>query len=461
VNGISALNLRGLGTQRNLIMIDSERVIPTSTQGVVDISQFPSMLLQRIDVVTGGASASFGSDAVSGIVNFVMDKKFEGFKLNLNGGISNYADDPQAQIQLAAGTSFLGGRAHVEFSAEFTSEAGVDSLVGPRKWYQNPQQLQMFTTAQCQPNGCPANAAIGIAAGGPQWYNVNGGKFALFSYGGLITRGPLQGTQFGANGVPSQFNYGFGAGGQVALPAKLAGSSATVTASGGPACSSGGYCLGGDLAGAQGPYNSIVARLVRGNAYARLSYDLTPEISLYASAIFSEVVTWDKPTQSFFKSDNLQIGCDNPFLPTSVAQACLANNGQTAAYNSQFTSIPQPAGGIAGNLSNAYAPSAANLANGPAGAPVSNGFVNGFTAGAMQYGAQNSVLQNVENYNNRTTRRYVLGAEGAFGLFDTDWTFKSYFQHGEVDFHNTLENILITPYYDAAIDAVQVTANNQ
>jgi len=467
VNGLSALNLRGLGTQRNLIMIDSERVIPTSTQGVVDISQFPSMLLQRIDVVTGGASASFGSDAVSGVINFVMDKKFEGFKLNLNGGISNYADDPQAQIQFAAGTSFLGGRGHIEFSGEFTSEAGVDSLVGPRKWYQNPQQLQMFTAAQCA-TGCPANAAIGLPAGGPMWYNVNGGKFALFSYGGLITRGPLQGTQFGANGVPSQFNYGFGAGGLPATPSK--GSGNTING-----CSGAGYCVGGDLAGNQTGYASIVARLVRGNAFMRLSYDLTDHISIYGSAIYSEVVTWDKPTQSFFKSDNLHIGCDNPFLATGIAQSCLANNGQTAAYNSQFTSIAQPVGGIAGNLSNFYAP-AANLdgttsptpgptaglpLGNPAGAPVFNGFVNGFSAGSVAYGAQNSILANVENYNNRTTRRYVLGAEGDFNLFDTDWTFKLYGQHGEVDFHNTLEKILITPYYDAAIDAVQVTANNQ
>src|SRR5258705_9049553 len=64
VNGLSALNLRGLGTQRNLIMIDGERVIPTSTQGVVDISQFPSMLLQRVDAVTRGASPSVRYDAL-------------------------------------------------------------------------------------------------------------------------------------------------------------------------------------------------------------------------------------------------------------------------------------------------------------------------------------------------------------------------------------------------------------
>src|SRR6478735_6533247 len=59
VNGLSALNLRGIGTQRNLIMIDGERVIPTNITGVVDISQFPQMLIQRVDVVTGGASASW------------------------------------------------------------------------------------------------------------------------------------------------------------------------------------------------------------------------------------------------------------------------------------------------------------------------------------------------------------------------------------------------------------------
>jgi iron complex outermembrane receptor protein len=452
VNGLSALNIRGIGTQRNLILIDGERIVPTSPQGVVDISQFPQMLLQRVDVVTGGASASWGSDAVSGVVNFIFDKKYEGFKLNLNGGISDYADDPKAQVQFAAGTAFMGGRAHIEISGEFTSEAGINSLEGARKWWQFPQQLQMFSVSQCKPNGCPG--------GSPMWVNVNNGVNVLWAYGGMITRGPLQGTQFGANGVPSQFNYGFGYNGQPALPAHLAGSSATVTASGGPACSSGGYCYGGDLSGAQGPYNSIVARLVRGNSFARFSYDLTPDIEIYATGMYSEVVTWDKPTQSFFKSDNLQIGCDNPFLPAGVAQACLANNGQSAAYNSQFTNVPQPAGGIQ-STGSAYAPNAATLANGPGGAPVSNGFVSGFTAGQMQFGAQNSILQNVENYNHRVTLRFVLGSDGAFNLFDTDWSFKAYFEHGELDYHNTLENILITPYYDAAIDAVQVTANNQ
>ena len=68
-----------------------------------------------------------------------------------------------------------------------------------------------------------------------------------------------------------------------------------------------------------------MARLVRGNVYGRVSYDITPDIEIYGSVIYSEVVTWDKPTQSFFKSDNLNVACDNPFLPSAVAAACVAN----------------------------------------------------------------------------------------------------------------------------------------
>src|SRR5882757_2761022 len=414
-NGLSALNLRGIGTNRNLILIDSERVVPASSLGINDISQFPQMLIQRVDVVTGGASASWGSDAVSGVVNFIIDKKFEGFKANINGGITNYADDPQAQVQFAAGTGFMGGKAHVEVSGEFTSEAGVNSINGPRRWYQNPEQLQQYTTAQCQPNGCPG--------GSPQWINVNNAKFAQFSYGGLITRGPLQGTQFGANGTPSQFNYGFGFNGQPATPARN-GTNAII------GCSPGGYCVGGDTSGNQTGYASLVGRLVRGNAYARVSYDLTPEIEIYATGMYSEVVTWNKPTQSFFKSDNLQIGCDNAFLPTSIASACLTNAG--------------PGG--------AYAPSAAVAAAG-VGA--------GQALGSFTYGAQNSQLTSVENYNNRTLRRFVVGTDGVFNTFGTDWSFKGYFEHGESDYHNVLENILVAPYYTAAIDAVTVTSANQ
>src|ERR1700744_6039629 len=85
-NGRSTLNLRSLGTNRTLVLIDGQRVIGVDTTGGTDIAEFPQGLIQRVDVVTGGASASWGSDAVAGVVNFVIDKNFNGLKGSVSGG---------------------------------------------------------------------------------------------------------------------------------------------------------------------------------------------------------------------------------------------------------------------------------------------------------------------------------------------------------------------------------------
>lgn len=102
-NGLSAFGIHGVGPSRALTLIDGQRVVPAVLGGTVDISQFPQLLIQRVDVVTGGASASWGSDAVSGVVNFVLDNKFSGFKANVLTGISTYGDDENLTMQMAAG----------------------------------------------------------------------------------------------------------------------------------------------------------------------------------------------------------------------------------------------------------------------------------------------------------------------------------------------------------------------
>ena len=106
-------------------MLDSQRVVGGNFNGVVDVSQMPQMLIQRVDVVTGGASASWGSDAVAGVVNFITDKKFEGFKMNAQAGLSKYGDMGNVTFQAAAGTSFAGGRGHFEVAAEYSYNDGL------------------------------------------------------------------------------------------------------------------------------------------------------------------------------------------------------------------------------------------------------------------------------------------------------------------------------------------------
>src|SRR6185436_15737006 len=123
--GLSALGLRALSPLRTLTLIDSQRVVAANLNGVVDVSMVPQMLIQRVDVVTGGASASWGSDAVAGVVNFITDKKFEGFKTNIFGGGSGYGDMGNLLIQAAAGSSFWGGRGHFETSVEYSYNDGL------------------------------------------------------------------------------------------------------------------------------------------------------------------------------------------------------------------------------------------------------------------------------------------------------------------------------------------------
>jgi outer membrane cobalamin receptor len=87
----STLNLRSLGAQRGLILLDGRRVNPSTAGGIVDISILPEELVQRVDIVTGGASAAYGSDAIAGVVNFVLDTRFEGLKGSARAASPNVA----------------------------------------------------------------------------------------------------------------------------------------------------------------------------------------------------------------------------------------------------------------------------------------------------------------------------------------------------------------------------------
>lgn len=129
VAGGSYLNLRGMGANRTLVLVDGTRVAPADAQGSVNVDIFPSALMQRVDVVTGGASAAYGADAVAGVVNFVLDREFEGLKASISTGITEMMDGENYNFSVAGGRSFMDGRLHVIASAEGRQidQIGVDS----------------------------------------------------------------------------------------------------------------------------------------------------------------------------------------------------------------------------------------------------------------------------------------------------------------------------------------------
>lgn len=294
--GLSSFSLRGLGTIRTLTLLDGQRVVGANVTGVPDISLFPQLLVQRVDVVTGGASASYGSDAVGGVVNFITDTKFEGFKGNIQGGITDYKDNQQVLIQGAYGKSF--GRLHVIVSGEYDHEEGVGpgnfgtDLAGSRDWYR-------ATTL--------VNTGV-LNSSNPQYLYRDFGQPYQYAKYGLINAGPLQGIAFDAAGNPYNFQYGSNG-----TPARNAGGNVN-------GCFVG-FCVGGDMSGHVGSGTSLQSALERINGYTRVAYEFAPDNELYTTVNIARVKTNNQPNPGAARTD-LTVQCANPFLPDSVQAAC-------------------------------------------------------------------------------------------------------------------------------------------
>jgi iron complex outermembrane receptor protein len=124
--GQATLSLRQLGANRTLVLVDGWRhVSGVAGSQTVDVSTIPNALIERVDVLTGGASAVYGADAVTGVVNYVLKKNFEGINLDAQFGISDYGDGETYRIEGAWGKNFADGRGNVTFAAGYTKDSEV------------------------------------------------------------------------------------------------------------------------------------------------------------------------------------------------------------------------------------------------------------------------------------------------------------------------------------------------
>jgi outer membrane cobalamin receptor len=112
-NGSATVNLRGLGSNRTLVLINGTRVVPTSSGGSVDINAIPNALIENIEVLTGGASAVYGSDAVAGVVNFILKDDFEGVNINAGFEQTFEGDAGIYSTDLTLGANTADGRGNV------------------------------------------------------------------------------------------------------------------------------------------------------------------------------------------------------------------------------------------------------------------------------------------------------------------------------------------------------------
>lgn len=285
--GTEFVNLRNLGVTRTLVLLDNRRVVEATTTGGVDTVTMPMNLIKRVEVVTGGASAAWGSDAVAGVVNFVLDRDYQGLGVNIDTGVTQRGDNGYFKANIVGGTSFAGGKGHIvaEFDYANTPE-GVD--LKDRNFFKS--RAVVNNPAYTPTNGQPRQ--ITVTHTGPS--NV--------SPGGVITSGPLRGTQFlGPNGTPAPYNFGR---------------------------QSGLLQYGGDVDDTVGQNRAISTALNYKNFFAHADYDITSNVTAYVEGFYGKSNYDENGYLYYLRQGNLPISVDNAYLDPTIRSQLVAQ-GQT------------------------------------------------------------------------------------------------------------------------------------
>jgi outer membrane receptor protein involved in Fe transport len=315
--GTATLNLRGLGSKRNVVLIDGSRLGPGDpTDPVADINFIPTALVDRIDVLTGGASAVYGADAVAGVVNFVMKKDFEGLQLDINaGGYQHSNGDTKSQAaNTAAGFALPASNVFdgqtVDVSAIFgvnspDGKGNLEGYVGYRHIAAVPESQRDFSNCSLTVTG--KNFSCGGSATGQQG--------TLFTYDSAFNAAPK-----GAN------QFQFGPGGSVVpftgAPTQLFNFA---------------------------PENFFQRDDQRYSGGFFAHYDVTPHLTAYAKFMFMDDVTTAQIAQSGDFGFTAPIPCNNPLLSPAELTAICVNPGYSTAANPTGVTAATPGGAVATN----------------------------------------------------------------------------------------------------------------
>jgi outer membrane receptor protein involved in Fe transport len=282
------LNLRNFGQQRTLVLLDGMRLPASNQNGSVDISTLPQELMSRVDVVTAGASSVYGSDAITGVVNFILDKNFNGIKFDLNSGISTYSDGFQYKAHLTAGSELFGGRGHIEGAIGYQSQDGVRKEARPS----GAENLGSYNTGSTA-----ATPSTNITQAG-QTVSTSAGKITCTSCS-------VNGQEFVQPGVPGPISYGVIPPGQTAI------------AQGCPSC-------------ARVNNTSIFGATRNATAFGRFSYDIDEDTSFFTQLSLAQanIFNYFFPEQQEPSRQTVTYFKDNAFLPAAT-QVALGNNCAT------------------------------------------------------------------------------------------------------------------------------------
>jgi len=276
--GASFVNLRGIGSVRNLVLLDGRRFVPADETGRVDLNNIPLAVIERTDVLTGGATTTYGADAVSGVVNFITKKDFAGVQLDASSQITEQGDGELYRTELTIGANFDDGRGNAVLSVGYQDSSAV---------FQGDRDFSLFNVSSFSGNagGSSNSVPANIVFTGPA--------------GSVVGQINEAGTDIspGVNSAQGPFNFN--------------------------------------------PFNIFQTPFERFNIYGSANYEISPSLEVYSQAVFSKqtVSTIIAPGGSFFNT--YQLNLNNPTIPDAIAQRFGDALGLTAAQfaaarNSQF-----------------------------------------------------------------------------------------------------------------------------
>lgn len=384
--GSTLANLRGLnpffGT-RTLTLVDSRRFIPTTQGDAVDLNFVPSNLVQRVETVTGGASAAYGSGAISGVVNVILDKRLQGVKIDADYSFTQEGDGDNYRIGIAGGTAFAGGRGHIVGGGEFQKMDAIQSCADARDWCALGRGLYTNTSGFFGGAGVPFPANI---AGQPHFIVTQGLRENQLSRTGVILTDP----NLGAATSTLQFNAA-----GTALETFDLGAEGWRTG--------GGTVVGGD----GDPANTNVTlqpEVERKTVYSHAQYELTDSVTGFVELSYGQV---EGVNNQFGSGQNAAGTCIRPDNAYLLALAAPVQDAITAADgNSPFTGADNVV--------------CSTLFTNPM-----FGIANAIPGTAIRKNWQGQNLQ-VVTTDTKVTRG-VLGLNGSLG---DDWVWDAYYQYG-------------------------------
>jgi iron complex outermembrane receptor protein len=306
--GRASINLHGLGTNRNLVLLDGRRLPASDINGNVDINILPDAIISGIDTITGGASAVYGSDAMSGVVNFKTIRSFDGIKLDLMDSFSEKGDANKFNASLAIGTNFAQERGHLIAAFTYSKQDPVNGSA--RSFFNDKTPSSFIGTGTFVPSATNApNAAV-----------VQG----LFtSYGVTSTVSNLinlgfnnDGTLFTQNGA---LNYK-------------------------GATNSNGYLIvGGNVRMPVGQQIQFLNSVKRKTAFVKADFDITPTLNIYSQFMYVDLTVNTESGGSLTQFPTLTtIPTTNPFIPANLGTILASRPNATAPFlwNARYVGIP-------------------------------------------------------------------------------------------------------------------------